>query len=182
MLGVIRDTMSRVYMCLKLQYISGTWHVPASSLRERATVALMTGCGASRTKYRIGSEWRQDDPSGSSIRLRAREGQYGEINQRDVRAVNQATDLREITGRRHASLCLHAWVGCRSLTYLHGIVDTTGVQAPPKLSRSNHVERGKAITSPGAMPGKPTVRQAYGGMALRGRKKQRLSCNGTDRA
>ena len=87
--GVIRDTMSRVYMCLKLLHISNTWHVPASSLRERATVALMTGCEASRTKYRIGSEWRQEDPSGSSIRLRAREGQYGEIKQRAVRAVSR---------------------------------------------------------------------------------------------
>ena len=117
-----RDTKSRVYMCLKLLHILSTWRILASSLRERATVALMTGCGASRTKYRIGSEWRQEDPSGSFIRLRAREGQYGEIKQRDVRAVNRATDLRELIGRRHASLCLHAWVGCRSLTYLHGIV------------------------------------------------------------
>ena len=120
--AISRDTKSCVYMCLKLLHILRTWRILASSLRERATVALLTGCGASRTKYRIGSEWRQDDPSGSFIRLWAREGQYGEIKQRDVRAVNRATDLRELIGRRHASLCLHAWVGCRSLTYLHGIV------------------------------------------------------------
>jgi hypothetical protein len=31
------------------------------------------------TMYRIGFEWRQENPSGNSIRLRARAGQYGEI-------------------------------------------------------------------------------------------------------
>ena len=182
MRGVGRDTKSRVYMCLKLLNILSTWRILASSLRERATVAPMTGCGASRTKYRIGSEWRQEDPSGSFIRLRAREGQYGEIKQRDVRAVNRATDLRELIGRWHASLCLHAWIGCRSLTYLHGIVIPPASRLRLSCPMSNHVERGKVITPPGAMPGKPTVRQAHGGMTLRGRKKQRLSCNGTDRA
>ena len=32
-----------------------------------------------------------------------------------------------------------------------------------------------------AMHGKPTVRQAYGGSALRGWKKQMPSCNGVDK-
>jgi|GEM_PF-4279887 hypothetical protein len=159
-----------------------TWYVHASSLRERAAVALMTGCGASRTTYRIGSEWRQEDPSGSSFRLRAREGQYGEIKRRDARAVKRATDLQELIGRRHASLCLHAWAGCRLLTCLHGIVIPPASRLRLSCPANKHLERGKAITSPGAIPGRPTVRQAYGGMELRGRKKQRLSCSGADRA
>jgi len=37
-----------------------TWSTPAlgaGTLRRRATVALMTGCEALRTMYRIGFEW-----------------------------------------------------------------------------------------------------------------------------
>lgn len=46
---------------------------------------------------------------------------------------------------------------------------TTGVQAPPTLSTQNeNAERGKVVTPPGpAIPGKPTVRQADGGTAMR---------------
>lgn len=60
----------------------------------------------------------------------------------------------------------------------------TGVQAPPTLSiSSNHAERGKVPTPPGlAMPGKPTVRQAYGGGTLRNRNKQRPSGSRRDTA
>ncbi len=34
-------------------------------------------------------DWQQENPSGSSIRLRARVGQYGEISQRTARVVNR---------------------------------------------------------------------------------------------
>jgi len=44
------------------------------------------------------------------------------------------------------------------------------------------VERGKPLTSPGAMPGRPTVRQAVEGTGVRGWKKQTPFCNGRDRA
>ena len=33
-----------------------TWRIPASTLGWHAAVALMTGCGAQLTMYRIGSE------------------------------------------------------------------------------------------------------------------------------
>ena len=36
-------------------------------------------------------------------------------------------DLRELSGRRHASLCLHAWPGCRFPNCLHEIEWATGV-------------------------------------------------------
>ncbi len=39
--------------------------------------------------YRIGFEWRQENPSGNSIRLRARVGRYGEISQSVARAVTR---------------------------------------------------------------------------------------------
>ena len=48
------------------------WEYPVCSyrtLRRRAAVALMTGCEALRTTYRIGFEWRQENPSGSPPRL-----------------------------------------------------------------------------------------------------------------
>jgi hypothetical protein len=52
----------------------------------------------------------------------------------------------------------------------------------PKLSiKNNHEERGNAITSPDAMFGRPTARQAVGGIAVRSQKKQRPFCNDTDR-
>jgi len=46
---------------------------------------------------------------------------------------------------------------------------------------ANYSERGKAATSPCAIHGKPTVRQADGGAVVRGWKKQRSSCNVMDR-
>jgi len=55
--------------------------------------------------------------------------------------------------RRRASQCLHEQSGCRSLTCLHGIVLTVGVQSPPKLSTMvDYTERGKVALSPGAIP------------------------------
>jgi hypothetical protein len=56
-------------------YYTYTWRIPASLLGGRAAVALMTGCEAPPTMYRIGFEWRQENPSGNFIRLRARIGQ-----------------------------------------------------------------------------------------------------------
>jgi len=124
----------------------------------------------------------RSDPSGSSIRLRARVGQYGENISKDRTRRQRGTDLRELTGRRHASLCSHAWPGCRFLTYLHGIAEPSASRSHLSCPRSDHVERGKAVTPPCAMHGKPTVRQADGGTALRSRKKQMPSCNEADRA
>ncbi|MBT4088471.1 MAG: hypothetical protein HOE30_08270 [Deltaproteobacteria bacterium] len=49
--------------------------ISTGPLGEHATVAMMTGCEASLTMYRIGFEWRQENLSGNPIRLRARVGQ-----------------------------------------------------------------------------------------------------------
>ena len=46
----------------------------------------------------------------------------------------------------------------------------------------NNAEHGHTVTSPCAIQGKPTVRQAYGGAVVRGWKKQMPFCNGMDRA
>ena len=47
--------------------------------------------------------------------------------------------------------------------------------------KSNHEERGKVVTPPCATHGRLTARQAIGGAAIRGRKKQRPFCNEADR-
>ena len=58
---------------------------------------------------------------------------------------------------------------------------TAGVQVPPKLSvLVNYAERGNVVTSPCAIQGRPTVRQADEGAVLRGWKKQMPFCNGRD--
>jgi len=44
--------------------------IPTGPLGEHATVALMTGCEASLTMYRIGFEWRQENPSGNLVRYK----------------------------------------------------------------------------------------------------------------
>ena len=82
-------------------------------------------------------------------------------------APSSETDLRGLTsasadkGRCRASQCLHEQSGCRSLTCLHGIVLTVGVQSPPKLSTMvDYTERGKVVPSPGASPGR-YHRKAY---------------------
>jgi len=46
-----------------------TWRVPASILGRRATVALMTGCEALLTMYRIGRKPWGGLPSGNPTRL-----------------------------------------------------------------------------------------------------------------
>lgn len=52
----------------------------------------------------------------------------------------------------------------------------------PKLSiKSNHEERGKAVTPLCAMHSRLTVRQAVGGVAVRGWKKQMPLCNEADK-
>src|SRR3990172_3233660 len=53
---------------------------------------------------------------------------------------------------------------------------------PTYFVRSDCEERGKAVSPPGATPGKPTVRQAQGGTARRSRKKQTPLGNREDRA
>ena len=63
--------------------------VPAGILWRRATVALMTGCEALLTMYRIGKKSRGGLPSGNPARLRDRVGQYGESRQRTLRAVSE---------------------------------------------------------------------------------------------
>jgi hypothetical protein len=130
----------------------------------------MTGCGASRTMYRIGFEWRQENPSGSFLRLRARVGRYGEINQRAGRIVNSHRPT-EANRSKHASLRLHERPGCRSLTCLQRDRRAVGVQVPTYVvqTKNSHAERGNAVPSPGATPGRPTVRQAEGGAERRGR-------------
>ncbi len=80
--GIVdRDTMSRFHMCLIIlrKLPSSTCSIPYSVLGEHAGYAPCNWCGASPTMYRIGFKWRQENPSGNSIRLRARAGQYGEI-------------------------------------------------------------------------------------------------------
>ena len=39
-----------------MNHTEDTWRIPASTLGWHAAVALMTGCGAQPTMYRIGSE------------------------------------------------------------------------------------------------------------------------------
>ena len=75
-----------------------TRRVPAGILGRRATVALMTGCEALLTMYRIGKKPRGGLPSGNPARLRARMGQYGESRQRTLRAVRRATGLPGLSG------------------------------------------------------------------------------------
>ena len=45
----------------------------------------------------------------------------------------------------------------------------------------NNAEHGNTVTSPCAIHGKPTVRQAHEGTVVRSWKKQRPFCNGVDR-
>jgi len=45
----------------------------------------------------------------------------------------------------------------------------------------NNAEHGHTATSPCAIQGKPTVRQAHEGAVVRGWKKQKPFCNGVDR-
>ena len=60
---------------------------------------------------------------------------------------------------------------------------TLGVQNPSKsLVMVDHVERGKATTSPCAIHGRQTVRHAVGAVAIRGWNKQRPFRNEMDRA
>jgi len=60
-----------------------------------------------------------------------------------------------LIGRRCASLGLHMWRGCRSLTYLHGTHQATGVQVPPKLPAVVfYVERDNPAIPPDAMSGR----------------------------
>lgn len=141
----------------------------------------MQWCEASRTMYRIGFEWRQENPSGSFIRLRARVGRYGEIKQRTGRIVKRYRPT-EANRSKHASSGLHDRARCRSLTYLHGTEDPTVFRFHLSRPReSSDAERGKAATAPCATHGKPTVRQAVGGAELRGRRKRMPFCNGKDR-
>lgn len=48
------------------------WCVPTSTLGWHADVALMTGCEAHPTMYRIGLKLRSEYPSGNSAWLRAK--------------------------------------------------------------------------------------------------------------
>jgi len=43
-----------------MNHTEDTWRIPASTLGWHAAVALMTGCGAQPTMYRIGSEIASD--------------------------------------------------------------------------------------------------------------------------
>ena len=49
-------------MCIRrlFNHTEDTWRVPASTLGWHAAVALMTGCGAQPTMYRIGFETVSD--------------------------------------------------------------------------------------------------------------------------
>jgi len=46
-----------------------TWHIPASTPERHAAVALMTGCEALSTMYRIGWISWEWSPSGNPVRL-----------------------------------------------------------------------------------------------------------------
>jgi len=84
---------------------------------------------------------------------------------------------------RHAAQCWCAWSGCQSLTCRQRDCLATGVQIPPTSSDKSitwNVERPSVRRA--TWDGKPTARQAHGEAVVRGRKKLRPSCNGTDRA
>jgi len=117
--------------------------------------------------------WQQEHPSGSSIRLRAR----ARIT------TNSWTPIHPV------------WLRCKSLIYLdmtHSL--RLARRAPrrprigiyfcpdPKLSVMRSCGTWKGRQSATHERGKPTVRQADGGTALRSRKKQMPSCNEADRA
>jgi hypothetical protein len=55
-------------------------------------------------------------------------------------ASSNAIDLPELIGQMHASLCSHAWPGCRFPQYLHGIVEPLTFR--PHLSCSLRRSRG----------------------------------------
>ena len=133
--------------------------------------------------YRIGFEWRQENPSGNSIQLRARAGQYGEIKRM---VVDAPSERPQPTGVNRLNACfpvLTCVVRLQGINVLARDCCSTGVQAAPKLSVktiTRNVE--KLSLRHDAMHGKPTVRQADGGATLRCRKKQMPSCSGADRA
>ena len=61
--GVSCDPKLCNRMCIKevsINHTEDTWRIPASTLGWHAAVALMTGCGAQPTMYRIGSEIASD--------------------------------------------------------------------------------------------------------------------------
>ena len=69
--GVMGATRGRMIVCIGDS--SDILNIPGVSppvLGEHAAVALMTGCEALPTMYRIGFEWRQENPSGNPIRLK----------------------------------------------------------------------------------------------------------------
>jgi len=73
--------------------------------------------------------------------------------------------------------------GGRALTSLRGTVEPPAFRSHLRCPiEIDCMERGKAVSPPRATRGKPTVRQADGRAALRGRKKRRPSGKRTDRA
>ena len=154
-----------------------TWCISTSLLRERATVALMTGCEASRTMYRIGFEWRQEDPSGNPIRLRARIGQYGEINRSSSRVVKRYRP----TGVNRSKACFSVFA-CMVRLQVSNVPVTRLYDrrrpGPPKLStKSNHVERGTPVPSPSGQANRKASCWRSGSRSL---KKRMPRCNGGD--
>jgi len=107
-------------------YSSSYLECPACScrsLRGRATVALIclcvarrqvTGCEAPRTMYRIGSKWRQENPSENPPPLRARDGWYGEGIWMSVSVVNEhrPTRINIRQGRMKVEGCSPVWAAC----------------------------------------------------------------------
>ena len=90
-----RHEVAFLYVIAVGYAIAITRRVPAGILRRRATVALMTGCEALLTMYRIGKKPRGGFPSGNPARLRARMGQYGESRQRSLCAVRLKPTYRD---------------------------------------------------------------------------------------
>ncbi len=79
-------------------------------------------------------DWPQENPSGSSIRLRARVGQYGEISQRTAHASSIAARPTGVN-RSEACFLVFACVARLQVSQVPARDRrAAGVEAPPKLS------------------------------------------------
>jgi hypothetical protein len=141
----------------------------------------MTGCEAHPTMYRTGENCEADThpeiPSGEGLESSTMVKLIEESHA-------SSSDYRPTGIRRskHVPLCVHE-VGqvtglsraCTELSSHRRPDSTYGVQ------KVTYMERGKTVPSPCATYGRQTARHAVGGAGVRIRKKQRPSCDETDR-
>ena len=134
---------------------------------------------------------RESSPVSSSVALRRDRKGKGQDNMARIIDESDAPLFAKqtyagLTGRRCASLCLHMWRGCRSLTCLHGTHQATGVQVPPKLSAVVlNAERDNSVIPPDAISGRhypAEAGRAVGRAEERSRKKQTPRGKPMDRA